>query len=122
MVSDEFGHSVPRHVRQQVTIDASEDDPDAFAGKLFQQGANGLRRGQVDVSDRLCVDDEPLDRLRRLFDQFVDLIGKTVGVGVEEIRAEAIDDQSRRGLQARDGRRRLPCPPASGMSTIVCGW
>ena len=56
--SDDLGDPVPPHVRQQVRVDAPEDDVDAFARKIFEQSANGLRRGQVDVSDRFRVDDE----------------------------------------------------------------
>ncbi len=38
--------------REQVRAHAPEDDANVFPGQVVEQGANGLRRGKVDVGDR----------------------------------------------------------------------
>ena len=106
--SDDLGDPVASHVRQQVGVDAPEDDLNALAGKLLEQGANGLRRGKVHVCDRFRVEKKPFDRLGRFFDQLANLIGEMIGVGVKKVRAVSIDDQSRSGLQPGRSRHRLP--------------
>ena len=58
----------------------------------------------------------------RAVDERAHLVGEAVGVGVEEVRAEAVDDQAGLGL-LRPARPALVSQPAlrSGTSTMVCG-
>ena len=49
------------------------------------------------------------------------LVGEAMIVGIEQIRAEPIDDEARLGLRAGLRRHRLHRPAASGASTTVCG-
>ena len=44
--SDHRCDPVPPHIRKKVRVDASENDPNVLAGKLYKQSAIGLRRGQ----------------------------------------------------------------------------
>ena len=70
----------------------------------------------------LGVDDEPAHRRRGVLHQGAHLVGEAVGVGVEEIRTEAIDDQPGFGLDARrGGHRHRDARPHPVASTVVWG-
>ena len=44
-------------IGQEVRADPAEEDPDALAGKLLEQGSERLRGRKIQVDDRLRVDD-----------------------------------------------------------------
>jgi hypothetical protein len=76
--------------------------------QLRQKIAKGPPGVKVDVRERAGVDHEIAHMRRRRGDQLARLVCEAVDVGVEQIGAEAIDDQARSGLQAGPRYRRLP--------------
>jgi hypothetical protein len=50
--ADQFGDAVPYHIREKVGIDAPEDNANPLARKLFEQPADGLRRGKEIAASR----------------------------------------------------------------------
>ena len=96
---------------------------------LFSPSAEVADRpggGYVHVQDRFGVDDEPFDRLRRAVDESAHLVGEAVGVGVEEIGAEAVDDEPGLGLHrpgaAGSDATAAPRPePAPSRAAGSCG-
>jgi hypothetical protein len=111
--SDRGGDAVPVHVGPQVAADAREHQIDASALQLLEQVENRARGRVVEIRDRGGIDDEPVHWCRSMLHEGLHFIGEAVLVGVEEIRTEPIDDQSRLRLRAR--RRRSRLPPASGV-------
>jgi hypothetical protein len=74
-LSERGGDAVPPQVRQQMRVDAPEEDTDALPRQFFNQPANGLRGGEVDVGDRLRVDE---NGRRSVIDERADLLCDSV--------------------------------------------
>lgn len=96
----QIGAQIPRHAR--------EDDANLPACEFAEQVADDASGRIVDVGHRAGVQDKPPNRRGRAVDEGAHFVGEAVGVGVEKVRAEPVDDESRFGLQTRRGRRWLP--------------
>ena len=92
-----------------------------FRLQLAEQVAQRPGGGIIHVGDRARVDDEPCHRLGRAVDQRPRLVGETVGVGVEEISAEAVENQARPVCWPGSAGLVSQPPCGSGVSTMVCG-
>ena len=112
LLADRASDAMPLHVRSKIRRDAREHDTDLSVCEFVEQVAHGLRGGVVDVGDRAGIDDEPADRHRRAVDEIAHLVGKEVGVGVKQIRTEAIDNEPR----LRSPVPASPAPASSGRS------
>src|SRR6202041_2108204 len=95
------GDAVAIHIGPQVVVDAAKDHADLPAFEILDEFEQRLGSGVVDVGDGGCIDDEAMDGCRRVRHERAYLVDKAVLVGVEQIRAEAIDDDA--GLRHRAG-------------------
>ena len=104
--ADGFGEVVAVEVRPCVPGHASESEADAGVGEIFLQLLDDSRGAVVDVGDRFGIDDEPADGgWRAGLTRAQNLVGESAGIRVEEGSAEAVEDQTRLGDGACDGRR-----------------
>ena len=99
--SNDFGEAAPSQIRKKIGADARQEEMDVTARKILDKAANGFSCGNVDIRFRFGADKKPFDRHGRFVDQLANFVGETIGVGVKEIRAEPIDDQSRSRLRPR---------------------
>ena len=106
--SNDIGEAAPSQIRKKIGADARQEETDVTARKILDEAPNGFSGGNVDVHDRFGADNKPIDRRGRLVDQLANFVGETIGVGVKEICAEPIDDQSRSRLQTGLSGRGLP--------------
>ena len=82
-----------------IRLGQAERDPGGRQA-VVELGEDGAR-GDVEVADRLRVEDEPLDPARIGGDDGLDLSPDPLGVGEEQRRLDAIDDQPRLGRGRR---------------------
>src|SRR6202521_2647286 len=111
--TDGGGDAVAVHVGPQVVVYAAKDHADLLAFEILEEFEQGLGSGVVDVGDGACIDDEAMNGRRRVRHERAYLVGKAVLVGVEQIRAEAIDDDA--GFRHRAGSGGYGDPSASGL-------
>ena len=112
VLADRLGDAVPDEIRVQKGVYAREHEAHFLALQFVDEVAERPRCGIVDVENGGAVDDEPSHRLGRVGHKSAHLIGEAVGVGVEEVGAEPVDDEAWIGREA--GSKRLPPFPAAG--------
>ena len=111
--TDGSGDAVAIHVGPQVVVYAAKDHADLLAFEILEEFEQGLGSGVVDVGDGACIDDKAMDGRRRVRHERAYFVGKAVLVGVEQIRAEAIDDDA--GFRHRAGSGGYGHPSAAGI-------
>ena len=112
-LADHVGDPVAIHVGAQIGVDAGKDDVDTGAAEIVAKIMHRASGGEVDRGDRPGIDHQPAHRRRRVRDQTAHLVREEIGVGIEQIGAEMVDDQSGLGLHAWDGGNGHPAPRGS---------
>src|SRR5271157_4545123 len=92
--SNFLANAVPVEVRAQIGAHARERDANVLGCEFAEQVADSPGGRIVEVGHSAGVEDEPPDRRGRLVDERAHLVGESIGVGVEQIRAEPVDDKS----------------------------
>ena len=106
--AERVGDAVPFEIFAQICADAAHDDIDPLFLQFRNQIVHGAPGGKINVGDRAGVDHEMAHGSRRGGDQVARLVGEAIGIGVEQVGAEAIDDQARRRFKTGLSRDRPP--------------
>ena len=89
------GNAVAVKVGTKVSADTSKNHGDAVIFQLGEQLADGVGGGEVDVGNGAGVHNEPMNLGWVVVSQGMHVVDEAVVVGVEEVRAKTIDDETR---------------------------